>query len=161
VDWEIRGTRGALQLVGATVPAVPDPEAAVLTAEDVPEMIDLVRRAEPGPFGPRTIELGAYLGIRRGGRLVAMAGERIRPPGWSEISAVCTDPAYRRHGLAARLVLAVAAEIYDRGERPFLHTMAANAPANHLLTSLGFVRRKEHRTVSLRVPVSPAPSPRS
>jgi len=161
VNWEIRGTRGVLQLVGAAAPAVPDPEATVLTAEDVPEMIDLVRRTEPGPFGPRTIELGTYLGIRRDGRLVAMAGERIRPPGWSEISAVCTDPAFRGRGLAARLVLAVAAEIYDRGERPFLHTMAANAPANRLFMSLGFVRRKEHRTVLLRVPVSPAPSPRS
>jgi predicted GNAT family acetyltransferase len=61
--------------------------------------------------------------------------------------------------LAARLVLAVAAEIHDRGDRPFLHTMAANEPANHLFESLGFVQRKRHTNVSLRVPVKPARSP--
>ena len=72
-------------------------------------MLDLVARTEPGPFLPRTIEMGTYLGIRRGGALVAMAGERLHPPGWTEISAVCTDDAYRSRGLGTRLVLAVAA----------------------------------------------------
>jgi ribosomal protein S18 acetylase RimI-like enzyme len=160
LGWEVRGTGATRQLVDATVRAVPDPEAVVLTASDVPEMIDLVRRTGPGPFRPRTIELGTYLGIRHGGALVAMAGEQIRPPGWSEISAVCTDPGYRGRGLAARLALAVAAEIYARGDRPFLHTMAANTAANHLFTAIGFVRRKENVNVSLRVPVSPGLSPR-
>jgi ribosomal protein S18 acetylase RimI-like enzyme len=160
LGWEIRGTRATRQLVDASVRAVRDPQAVVLTAADVPEMVDLVRRTGPGPFRLRTVELGTYLGFRHGGRLVAMAGERIRPPGWSEISAVCTDPAYRGRGLAARLTLAVAAEIYERGERPFLHTMAANTAANDLFAAIGFGRRKDNVSVSLRVPVSPGPSPR-
>jgi hypothetical protein len=93
VNWEIRGSSDARQLVGVTVRPAPDADAVLLTAADVPEMRDLVARTEPGPFRPRTVELGTYLGIRHKGALVAMAGERIRPPGWSEISAVCTDPA--------------------------------------------------------------------
>ena len=94
--------------------------------EDVPEMLDLVERTRPGPFLPRTIELGTYLGIRRDGALVAMAGERLHPPGWTEISAVCTDEAFRGQGLATRLVHAVAAGIRERGETPFLHAAADN-----------------------------------
>ncbi|AGZ45389.1 regulatory protein [Actinoplanes friuliensis DSM 7358] len=159
--WEIRGTSTAFQLIDGKVPAALDSEAIVLTVADVPDMIDLVSRTEPGPFRPRTIELGTYLGIRQHGRLVAMAGERLHPPGWTEISAVCTDPAHRGRGYAARLVRALAAAIYDRGERPFLHTMATNTPANRLFTSLGFVRRKENTTVSLRVPVKKERLPRS
>jgi ribosomal protein S18 acetylase RimI-like enzyme len=158
--WEIRRTNATLQLVDHAVRAAHDPETIKLTSDDVADMTGLVRRTEPGPFRPRTIELGAYLGIRRNGRLIAMAGERLHPPGWTEISAVCTDPAYRGRGLAARLVRALAAGIYDRGERPFLHTMAANAPANRLFESLGFVRRKRNTIVVVRVPVSPEPSRR-
>jgi predicted GNAT family acetyltransferase len=106
-------------------------------------MLDLVRRTRPGPFEKRTYLLGGYLGIRRGGALVAMAGERMHPPGWTEISAVCTDPAQRGQGLAARLTLAVAAGIRDRGDVPFLHTGADNAPAIRLYEVLGFTLRRE------------------
>ena len=101
-----------------------DPEAVRLGPADVPEMLDLVARTQPGPFLPRTITSGTYLGIRRGGALVAMAGERMRPPGWGEISAVCTDPAHRGQGLAGRLVRAVGAVVRERGDVPFLHAAA-------------------------------------
>ena len=90
-------------------------------AADVPEILDLVARTQPGPFRPRTIELGTYLGFRHDGALVAMAGERLHPAGWTEISAVCTDPAYRGRGLATRLVSAVGAGIAERGDRVLLH----------------------------------------
>jgi predicted GNAT family acetyltransferase len=118
------------------------PEAARLTAEDVPEILDLIERTQPGPVRPRTIELGTYLGVRIGGALVAMAGERMHPPGWTEISAVCTDPAHRGRGLATSLVRAVAAGIRARGETPFLHTAASNMPAIRLYESLGFRLRR-------------------
>ena len=78
-----------------------------LGLDDVPDMLDLVDRTEPGPFTPKTIELGTYLGVRVDGALIAMAGERMRPPGYTEVSAVCTDPAFRGQGLAAYLVDAV------------------------------------------------------
>ncbi|MSX05861.1 MAG: GNAT family N-acetyltransferase, partial [Actinobacteria bacterium] len=116
--WSVVDSFGIVQLVGTELETRPLAEAVELTADDVPEMLDLVRRTEPGPFLPRTRELGTYLGIRRGGALIAMAGERMRPPGWTEISAVCTDPAHRGQGLATELVRAVGHGIRARGDEP-------------------------------------------
>jgi predicted GNAT family acetyltransferase len=131
-----------VQLVDVSLRAAADPSATVLTSADVPEILELVDRCRPGPFRARTIELGTYLGIRHEGSLIAMAGERLHPPGWTEISAVCTDPAYRGRGLATRLVRAVAAGIRARGETPFLHTGAANTIAIRLYESIGFRLRR-------------------
>jgi ribosomal protein S18 acetylase RimI-like enzyme len=130
-----------VQMVDTAVRATPDPEAVVLGPGDVPEILDLIERTDPGPFRQRTIETGTYLGIRRGDRLVAMAGERQHPPGWVELSAVCTDPEFRGQGLASRLILAVSAGIKARGETPFLHTMASNTNAVRLYESQGFTLR--------------------
>jgi ribosomal protein S18 acetylase RimI-like enzyme len=150
--WEVSRTIAGVQLVDESLVAAADPEAVVLGVDDVPEMLDLVARAQPGPFGPRTIELGTYLGIRRGGALIAMAGERLHPPGWVEISAVCTDDAYRGQGLATRLVRALAAGIRERGETPFLHAAASNVRAIELYLSLGFALRRETTFRLVRVP---------
>ncbi|MEU6476869.1 GNAT family N-acetyltransferase [Streptomyces sp. NPDC047017] len=151
-DWEVTARVEGVQLVDDTLPAAPDPEAVRLGPADVPEMLALVARTQPGPFLPRTIELGTYLGIRREGVLVAMAGERLRPPGWTEISAVCTDPGHRGHGLASRLVLAVAHGIRARGETPFLHTGAGNTNAIRLYESLGFRLRRRTAFLAARAP---------
>ncbi|MET9275849.1 GNAT family N-acetyltransferase [Kribbella sp. NPDC003557] len=115
-----------------------DPEAVVLGPDDVPEMLALVALTDPGPFRSRTIELGPYVGIRRDGDLVAMAGTRFALPGHTEISAVCTHPAYQGQGLASRLIRAVAARITATGRTPFLHTGGANSTAIRLYDSLGF-----------------------
>jgi ribosomal protein S18 acetylase RimI-like enzyme len=133
---------GVQMIAGASLLGAPDGEAVTLGAADVEEMLDLVARTEPGPFGPQTYRMGRYLGVRRGGALVAMAGERLRPPGWTEISAVCTDPGFRGQGLAARLINAVCAGIAQRGERPMLHVLAANRSAIALYERLGFVVRR-------------------
>ncbi|MFF9779445.1 GNAT family N-acetyltransferase [Streptomyces sp. NPDC013978] len=152
--WEVTFDLAGVQLVDDGIAAAPDDEAVRLGPADVPEMLDLVARTQPGPFLPRTIELGTYLGIRRDGALVAMAGERLRPPGWTEISAVCTDPAFRGEGLATRLVLAVAHGIRERGETPFLHTAATNTTAIRLYESLGFRLRRTTRFMAARVPAT-------
>ena len=151
-DWQLLRELAGLQLTGDHVAAVPDAEAIPLGLADVPEMLDLVARTQPGPFLPRTIELGGYIGIRRGGALVAMAGERLQPPGWTEISAVCTAEAYRGQGLATRLTLAVAAAIRGRGDAPFLHASASNVSAIRLYESLGFRLRREATFVIARAP---------
>ncbi|WP_316766553.1 GNAT family N-acetyltransferase [Streptomyces sasae] len=143
--WEILRIGNGVQLVGTGLRAEPDPEAVRLGPEDVPEILDLVARTEPGPYLPRTIAMGTYLGIRHRGRLIALAGERLHPPGWTEISAVCTDPGHRGRGLATRLVRAVAAGIKERGEQPFLHARADNADAIRLYEAIGFTLRR--RTV--------------
>jgi ribosomal protein S18 acetylase RimI-like enzyme len=139
--WDQVGGLAGVQLTGAGVAGRADPEAVPLGDADVPEILDLVERTQPGPFRKRTIEFGGYLGIRRDGRLIAMAGERLRVPGWAEISAVCTDPGFRGRGLAARLTEAVAAGIRQRGEQPFLHAAAGNTNAIRLYERLGFVVR--------------------
>ncbi|MFI6080123.1 GNAT family N-acetyltransferase [Streptomyces sp. NPDC051217] len=150
--WEVTFQVDGVQLVEESVDAVPDEEAVVLGAADVPQMLDLVDRTRPGPFRPRTVELGTYLGIRRDGELVAMAGERMHPPGWREISAVCTAPEFRGQGLGARLVLAVAAGIKARGEIPFLQAAGDNEGAIRLYEALGFRLRRRMPFIGIRVP---------
>jgi ribosomal protein S18 acetylase RimI-like enzyme len=115
-----------------------------LTESDVPEMLALVERTRPGPFVKRTVELGTYLGVRDRERkdLVAMAGERIHPPGFTEISAVCTDADYRGRGLASRLVRALVHSIRNREETPFLHLTLENRPAHRVYSELGFETRR-------------------
>jgi ribosomal protein S18 acetylase RimI-like enzyme len=140
--WEVASLNRGVQLVGSFVRAEEDTTAELLTTADVAEMLDLVSRTRPGPFGPRTVELGTYLGIRRDGKLVAMAGERMHLAGFTEVSAVCTDPAYRGHGFAARLVSAVVAGIHRRAETPFLHAAVGNTNAIRLYERLGFTVRR-------------------
>jgi ribosomal protein S18 acetylase RimI-like enzyme len=133
---------GQIGTVGTgSIHATADP-VVTLGAEDVDDMLDLVARARPGPFLSRTIEFGGYVGIRRKGRLVAMAGERLHLPGLTEISAVTTDPDHRGQGLAERLVRTVSTGIIGRDEVPFLHTDASNAGAIRLYRSIGFTRRR-------------------
>jgi ribosomal protein S18 acetylase RimI-like enzyme len=139
--WKTRWQADGFQMVGTEFHGAPDGEALVLGEDDAPEMLELVERTRPGPFLARTVVMGTYLGIRREGALVAMAGERLHPPGWTEISAVCTEPGYRGHGLATRLVGAIAAGIRGRGEVPFLHVAGTNTSAIRLYESLGFTIR--------------------
>ena len=117
-----------------------------LGRDDVSEMLALVTAAQPGPFEKRTVEFGGYLGIRIGGRLVAMAGERLRPPGYTEISAVATDPDFRRLGLARRLVAAVADRVTEAGDTPFLHAMAGNTDVIRLMNRWGSPSGARHRS---------------
>jgi len=142
--WHVVMRIDGVQLVADNAVGAHDADAVPLGPADVPEMLDLAARTRPGPFLPRTIEFGGYLGIRRDGVLAAMAGERLRPPGWTEISAVCTAPEFRGQGLATRLTLAVTAAIRDRGDTPFLHAAAENVSAIRLYSALGFGLRRQN-----------------
>jgi len=123
--------------------AARDEDIVALTDADAAEMLALATLTEPGPFLKRTHTMGAFRGIRIDGRLAAMAGERFRFPGHTEVSGVCTHPDFRGRGLARRLSTAVAAGIEARGERPFLHAWSTNRPAIALYESLGFEIRAE------------------
>lgn len=149
--WQVTLIGEGVQMVEVEVEAAADGEAVRLGPGDVPEMLELAGRTKPGPFLPRTVELGSYLGIRRGGALVAMAGERLHPPGWTEISAVCTDDAWRGLGFASRLVRGLVAGIRARGETAFLHAVADN-PAIGLYEALGFRLRRGTVFSAARVP---------
>lgn len=143
----------ALQMVAPEWRPEPDAETLELGPADAAEMLDLARRTKPGPFEARTGELGRYVGFRVDGRLVAMAGERLHPPGYTEISAVCTDEAFRGRGYAERAMRTIAAGIVARGEIPFLHVAAGN-PARRLYERLGFVVRREIEVVAIVVGAS-------
>ncbi|MBB3983489.1 putative GNAT family acetyltransferase [Sphingobium fontiphilum] len=112
-----------------------------LTEEDAPAMRELALMTKPGPFRPFTHRLGRFIGIRQDGRLVAMAGERLRLPGFAEVSGVCTHPDYRGRGHASALMLIVAHAMRQRGETPFLHAYAAHEGTIALYEKLGFRRR--------------------
>jgi ribosomal protein S18 acetylase RimI-like enzyme len=141
------------QMVGPT-DVVSDDAFETLSASHANEMLELVARTRPGPFMARTHELGTYLGERDdAGTLVAMAGERMRGGGYTEVSAVCTDAEHRGRGLAHRLVRAVAAGIVARGETPMLHVLDDNTAARRVYESLGFKTR-----VVLDVQVLQAPA---
>ncbi|WP_431961251.1 GNAT family N-acetyltransferase [Actinacidiphila sp. bgisy160] len=150
--WEVVEGGEGVQMVDSALRAEHAPEAVGLGPGDIDDVMDLVERTRPGPFLPRTLELGTYLGIRENGRLIAMAGERIQPPGWTEISAVCTDPAHRGRGLATRLVRAVAAGIKERGDTPLLHAAASNTNALRLYESIGFSHRRRTLFLLVRAP---------
>ena len=128
----------------------PPYELIELTEADAPEMLALTALTQPGPFGKRTGQLGLYLGIRRGGALVAMAGERLRMPGYTEVSAVCTHPDYQGQGYAAALITALVARMRRRDERPFLHVRPENSKAVELYGRLGFTTRRLLQMAALR-----------
>jgi ribosomal protein S18 acetylase RimI-like enzyme len=146
--WRAVQAFDLVQMIEERVTGVACPEAIPLGAADVPEMLELVAQTEPGPFLRRTIELGDYLGIRRDGALVAMAGERFHLDGWTEISAVCTRPEHRGQRLASQLMGALIAGIHRRSERAFLHVMSTNGGAIGLYEALGF-RVRQHATLTV------------
>ncbi|AZQ51172.1 GNAT family N-acetyltransferase [Burkholderia cenocepacia] len=131
-----------LQMTWQRTP-IHESEHVSLGEADVPDMLALTAAAQPGPFGPRTFELGHYIGVRRDGRLAAMAGQRMQVDGYTEISAVCVDAAFRRQGLAARLIRSLIATIDARAETPFLHVLTTNQVAIERYLALGFVVRRE------------------
>ena len=111
-------------------------------------MLRLTEQTNPGPFGPRTHELGQYIGVRVDGALAAMAGERMRLDGAVEISAVCVSPEHRGKGHAAFLVAWLVRKLREEGAKPFLHAFTDN-PAIALYERLGFTKRKTLRLTVL------------
>ncbi|MEZ0243596.1 MAG: GNAT family N-acetyltransferase [Sphingomonas sp.] len=137
-------------VVEALTPAAPPAfEIVPLGEAEAPEMFVLARLTEPGPYNPGTHRLGDFVGVKVDGRVVAMAGERMRPAGFTEVSGVCTHPDFRGRGYAGALMRHVTAAILARGERAFLHSYASNAGAIALYESLGFRFRSEMHALIL------------
>lgn len=124
------------------LPPPPDLPIVAMTEADSADMVELTKLTEPGPFSAETHRTGRYFGMRQNGRLVAMAGERMRIDGWGEVSAVCVHPTALRQGLGAALTLAAAAEITARGDRVMLHVRDGNDAAHRLYLGLGFKVRR-------------------
>ena len=132
------------QMIARTIaPGEPAFELTTLTNADAPAMLALATLTEPGPFFPRTNTLGRFVGVKRDGRLVAMAGRRLSMPGYVEVSGVCTHPDHRGNGYAAGLMRVVAQSILAEGDTPILHAYASNRGATALYETLGFALRRE------------------
>ena len=142
--------RPGVQMIyeGAGPEAENSAELVELGEPDSAEMLALARLTEPGPFEAETWRMGRFFGVRRAGRLVAMAGQRMHPPGFVELSGVCTHPDARGEGLATRLTRHVTRIILETGETPFLHAWADNAGAIALYERLGY---RVHREINVAV----------
>jgi ribosomal protein S18 acetylase RimI-like enzyme len=141
--WQQLDCFAMLQMIAHEAPKHVSEVGTVLAGADSRAMADLVAIAKPGPFGPRTPLLGRYFGVKDGDRLLAMAGERMRLPGYVELSAICAHPEVRGRGYAAGLTLQLMRLAFDRGEVPFLHVRPDNATAVALYRRLGFETRRE------------------
>lgn len=142
--WSLkaRGTGRQMLVDPEELKASKPVEARRLTTDDVPQMLELVSITQPGPFRPDAIAMGRYFGHFREGQLVAMAGERLRPDGFAEVSAVCTRPDAQGQGLASALTHRVATGIIEEGRQPFLHVAESNEKARRIYESLGFRQRR-------------------
>jgi predicted GNAT family acetyltransferase len=141
---------GVQMVAERLVPAPSDAPIERLTDADGPAMLALAALTKPGPFAPRTPSLGEFWGVKERGILVAMAGERMKHEGFTEVSGVCTHPGARGRGLGRSLSAVVAARVLERGETPYLHAYAKNTVAIHLYESLGFRLRREMNVAVLR-----------
>ena len=143
--WNVESESAMAKMLWTSSDRVADelPEARRLSAVDGAQALALAALTQPGPFGPRTIELGEYFGVFDGARLIAMAGERMNAAPLREISGVCTHPDFQGRGLARRLVRKLIARQRGRGETPFLHVMSENAPARRLYARMGFEELRE------------------
>jgi len=148
-DFEVQPAVVQMLWASGSAPAEADFIFHELGDEDAPEMFKLAALTQPGPYAVHTHGLGGFIGVRREGRLIAMAGERMKPEGFTEVSGVCTRPDHRGQGLAAGLMRTVIARILARGETPFLHAYAANRGAIALYEALGFAFRREMRMLVL------------
>lgn len=148
--WRIEAESTMFKMVfDADLPASDAfPEAVPLGLQDASQALALARLTRPGPFGPRTIELGEYFGCFDDDRLIAMAGERMHAGRLREISGVCTHPDFQGRGLARRLMLKLVRRQMQRDERPFLHVMRDNAVARKLYAQMGF---RDYRESVVRV----------
>lgn len=148
--WRIETETVMDQMVWDAPEPPPDPSGDFvrLGPQHLPSMLALVAATHPGPFGERTPELGEYYGLFDGAHLMAMTGERMQAGLLREVSAVCTDPACRGRGLAARLVRHVVRLQLRRGQQPFLQVVHSNAGARRLYEQLGF---RHYQQLPLRV----------
>jgi predicted GNAT family acetyltransferase len=142
-DWETQQRIRIAQMIRRETAPLPEGGAqiSVLSAADVGDMLALVDLTHPGPFRVRTIELGTFVGIRRHGQLLAMAGERMWVGNYREVSGICTHPDAQRRGLARALMGHVINRMLSAGQTPFLHVDSSNERAIALYEALGFVRR--------------------
>src|SRR6185503_16845321 len=84
---------------------VTDERIERLSDADAADMLALATLTKPGPFSLKAQSLGEFWGVKAKGVLVAMAGERMKQVGFTELSGVCAHPDFRGNGLGRSLSL--------------------------------------------------------
>jgi ribosomal protein S18 acetylase RimI-like enzyme len=144
-------TADGVQMILKRVPQkVSDERIERLTEADAAEMLELATLTKPGPFTLRAQALGEFWGVKMDGRLAAMAGERMKADGFTEVSGVCTHPDFQGRGLGKLLSIFMTQRVLDRGETPFLHAFATNKAAISLYKSIGFELRSMMNVAAIR-----------
>jgi len=144
-QWKVSRFISGIQMVhhGEATAGATQTELMTLADDHIPQMLHLTKLTNPGPFAERTIDFGHYQGVFDGDKLVAMAGQRLHPGNYAEISAVCTHPDYLGRGYARQLLLQQVQRIKTNGETPFLHVRDDNERAINVYKSLGFETRTQ------------------
>ncbi len=152
--WQLVRNGPLIQMICPKLPDQPTLTEQIIPLEpkDFPEMTTLAALTEPGPFRDQTASLGGFVGIRIDGRLAAMAGQRLAPTGFAEVSAVCTHPDFRGRGFAQALVAAVTRNIYAEGRIPFLTSFEANTGAIRIYRQVGYTLRRTFQLAVLKPP---------
>jgi len=156
-NWQLLRDDPLVQMICRDLPAEPEIQDPILPLgpSDIPDMLALATLTEPGPFRPNTATLGGFFGIRVDGRLAAMAGRRLAPTGFAEVSAVCTHPDFRGRRYAQALVAAVARAIHADGLTPFLTSLAVNPAAIRVYEQVGFTLRRHFQLAVVKPPATP------
>lgn len=146
-NWSILSELPCAQMINQTRVTLPPGEVtiAALGEQNKTELYQLIQQVQPGYYEPDTHQLGSYYGIYENQQLVAVAGERMRLEELSELSAICTHPAYGGRRYAQHLIAHLCNSNHDQGIIPFLHVLETNERAIRLYEYLNFVKR---RTIS-------------
>ena len=149
--WIVHNNRPLLQMVYSEEKPLSTPQGKLedLKGNHVPSMLTLTELTKPGPFLTRTLDFGGYVGAMDGERLMSMAGRRLSPDPYVEISAVCTHPDYLGKGLSSQVMTQVMKGVLEEQKIPFLHVYPDNAPAVRVYEKLGFKPRTTLRVYLL------------
>ena len=149
--FSVVASAAAVQMVLARAPTpVADARLEQLRPTDAAEMLALATLTKPGPFTLRAQDFGEFFGIRVDGRIIAMAGERLKQPGYTEVSGICTHPDFRSRGLGRLLTVFMVHHVLGRGETPYLHAYANNETALALYRTIGFELRTAMNVAVMR-----------
>ncbi|GIF76936.1 GNAT family N-acetyltransferase [Asanoa siamensis] len=132
------GPHHKMALAGAPVgPAEGEP----LSPADEPELTALYADAYPENwFDRRMLETGQYVGVRRAGRIVAVAGVHVWSPTYrvSAIGNVTVHPDHRGQGLAQRVTAALCHRLRATTDVITLNVKADNTAAITAYRRIGF-----------------------
>ena len=117
-------------------------DIVLLNEENTTEMFSLVSTVFPGYYLLHTNRMGNYFGIFKENKLVAMAGERLCMNGFTEVSAVVTNPAYTGRRYAQQLMTHIHKTHVAENVISFLHTGSNNERAIKIYELLGYEKRR-------------------